>query len=35
MNYEILQMEIIPLQAVRVNVVSAANGGNIVPGNLP
>lgn len=31
MNYEILQMEIIPLHAVGVNVVSAAN----VPGNLP
>ena len=31
MNYEILQMEIIPLHAVGVNVVSAANGG----GNNP
>ena len=35
MDYEILQMEIIPLHAVGVNVVSAANGGNIVPGNRP
>ena len=35
MDYEILQMEIIPLHAARVNVVSAANGGNNVPGNLP
>lgn len=36
MNYEILQMEIVPLNMVTATAASTANGGRTpVPGNLP
>ena len=36
MNYEILQMEIVPLTMLTATAVSTTNGGRTpVPGNLP
>lgn len=36
MNYEILQMEIVPLNMVTATATSTTNGGRtLVPGNLP